>query len=85
VLLARGDAKGARTALEQALADMEKAGATALTLAPARFALARALRLSAGDAARARELATAAREALAPTAEPRRASLSAVDAFLQGK
>jgi len=85
VLLARGDAKGARTALERALADREKASATPLTLAATRFALARALRLSGGDAARARELATAAREALAPTPEPRRASLRDIDAFLQGK
>ena len=48
-----------------------------------RLALARALRLGRKEPARARQLATAAREALAPTPEPRRLRLADIDAFLR--
>jgi tetratricopeptide (TPR) repeat protein len=83
VLLARGDAAGAQAALEQTLAAWEEAGVSPISMAPTRFALARALRLGHKDSARARELATAARDALAPTPEPRRIRLADIDAFLR--
>ncbi len=83
VLLARGDAAGALDALEQTLAAWEKAAVSPADMAPTRFALARALRLGGKEPARARALATAAREALAPTAEPRRVRLADIDAFLR--
>ncbi|WP_224245736.1 serine/threonine-protein kinase [Hyalangium gracile] len=85
VLLARGDAGGARKHLEEALASWEKSEATPLTMAAARFSLARALRQARTEPERARSLATAAREALAPTPEPRRAPLADIDAFLRAR
>jgi tetratricopeptide (TPR) repeat protein len=83
VLLARGDAAGARAALGQALEAWEKAGANPAILAPVRFDLARALHLERMEPARVRALANAAREALAPTPEPRRVKLADIDAFLR--
>lgn len=83
VLLARGDAAGARAALEQALEAWEKAGANPVILAPVRFDLARALHLERMEPARVRALANAAREALASTPEPRRVKLADIDAFLR--
>ncbi|QSQ27111.1 serine/threonine protein kinase [Pyxidicoccus parkwayensis] len=82
VLLERGDAARARPLLEQAIADWEKEGQSALNLAIPRFALARALRQSGADAARARALAQSVRETMAPTAEPRIVRLEELDAFL---
>ncbi|WP_164016512.1 serine/threonine-protein kinase [Pyxidicoccus trucidator] len=82
VLLARGDAAGARALLEQAVAGWEQDGADALNLAAVRFALAQALRKDGKDAARARSLALAARDAVAPTAEPRIVRLDELNAFL---
>ncbi|WP_163997533.1 serine/threonine-protein kinase [Pyxidicoccus caerfyrddinensis] len=82
VLLARGDAAGARVQLEQAVAGWEEDGASPLELATTRFALARALRRDGGDATRARALALAVRDAVAPTAEPRLVPIDEVDAFL---
>ncbi|MFP2913486.1 hypothetical protein ACLESD_52545, partial [Pyxidicoccus sp. 3LFB2] len=71
-----------RPLLEQALAGWEQDGANALNLAIVRFALAQALRQEGADAARARALALAARDAVAPTAEPRIVRLDALNAFL---
>jgi hypothetical protein len=57
-------------------------GESALNLATTRFALARALREEGADASRARALALAVRDAVAPTAEPRLVRLEELNAFL---
>ncbi|MBZ4413498.1 serine/threonine-protein kinase [Myxococcus sp. XM-1-1-1] len=84
VLLAKGDAEQARGLLDQALEDWEKDGASAFTLAETRFALARALRQAGVEPERARALALSARDAVAPTSEPRSPRLEEVEAFLTG-
>ena len=84
VLLARGDVKGARALLEQALEGWEKEGASAFMLAPTRFALARSLGLSGVEPERAKALALSAREAVAQSPPPRSLPLEELDAFLAG-
>jgi hypothetical protein len=67
-LLGLGRGKDARATAERALAALDPTKASALTLARTRFILARALWETAGDRARARELAVQARNSYAEAA-----------------
>ncbi|MEO8846585.1 MAG: serine/threonine-protein kinase [Kofleriaceae bacterium] len=81
VELARGHADAAISLLERAIAIREKSPSDATDLAESRFALARAL--PASDAARAKQLATAARDDYKVAGPGYAKRLAAVDAWLK--
>ncbi|AFE10401.1 serine/threonine protein kinase [Corallococcus coralloides DSM 2259] len=81
--LARGEVDEARKWGERSLEAWSQTAAPPLEMANIRFTLARALRKSQLEPERARALATAARDAVLPTAEPRLLKLAELDAFLR--
>ncbi|GMU09168.1 serine/threonine-protein kinase [Corallococcus caeni] len=81
--LARGEVEEARQWAEHSLEAWSQTAAPPLEMANIRFILARALRKAHREPERARALATAARDAVLPTAEPRLLKLSDLDAFLR--
>ncbi|RKH24669.1 hypothetical protein D7V77_19980 [Corallococcus sp. CA041A] len=81
--LARGEVDEARKWGERSLEAWSQTAAPPLEMANIRFILARALRKAHLEPERARALATAARDAVLPTAEPRLLKLSELDAFLR--
>ncbi|NPD23347.1 serine/threonine-protein kinase [Corallococcus exiguus] len=81
--LARGEVDEARKWGERSLDAWSQTAAPPLEMANIRFILARALRKAHLEPERARTLATAARDAVLPTAEPRLLKLSELDAFLR--
>ncbi|XHF30578.1 serine/threonine-protein kinase [Corallococcus exercitus] len=81
--LARGEVEEARHWAERSLEAWSQTAAPPLEMANIRFILARALRRAHREPERARALATAARDAVLPTAEPRLLKLSELDAFLR--
>ncbi|RKG78590.1 serine/threonine protein kinase [Corallococcus exercitus] len=81
--LERGEVEEARQWAEHSLEAWEQTVAPPLEMANIRFVLARALRKAHREPERARALATAARDAVLPTAEPRLLKLSELDAFLR--
>ncbi|MBN8472232.1 tetratricopeptide repeat protein [Corallococcus exiguus] len=81
--LARGEVDEARRWAERSLEAWGQTAAPPLEMANIRFVLARALRKAHAEPERARALATAARDAVLPTAEPRLLKLSELDAFLR--
>ncbi|RKH98155.1 hypothetical protein D7Y04_24705 [Corallococcus sp. AB038B] len=81
--LARGEVDEARKWGERSLEAWSQTAAPPLEMANIRFILARALRKAHLEPERARTLATAARDAVLPTAEPRLLKLSDLDAFLR--
>ncbi|WP_434300679.1 protein kinase domain-containing protein [Corallococcus exiguus] len=81
--LARGEVDEARKWGERSLEAWSQTAAPPLEMTNIRFILARALRKAHLEPERARALATAARDAVLPTAEPRLLKLSELDAFLR--
>ncbi|NPC47699.1 tetratricopeptide repeat protein [Corallococcus exiguus] len=81
--LARGEVDEARKWGERSLEAWSQTAAPPLEMANIRFILARTLRKAHLEPERARALATAARDAVLPTAEPRLLKLSELDAFLR--
>jgi hypothetical protein len=81
--LERGELEAARQWAERSLEAWEKTAGPPLEMANIRYVLARALRKAHLEPERARALATAARDAVLPTAEPRLLKLSELDAFLK--
>ena len=81
--LERGELEEARQWAERSLEAWEKTAGPPLEMANIRYVLARALRKTHLEPERARALATAARDAVLPTAEPRLLKLSELDAFLK--
>ena len=77
------NARGALRSLERAHELLDESEQSANQVGETKFALARALRKSGGDAVRAKALATAARAAYAGTNDPQHARrLAAIDAWL---
>ncbi|RKI74501.1 serine/threonine-protein kinase [Corallococcus sp. AB049A] len=83
--LERGALEEARQWAERSLEAWEKTAGPPLEMANIRYVLARALRRAHREPERALALATAARDAVLPTAEPRLLKLSELDAFLKAR
>ncbi|MGE6761970.1 protein kinase domain-containing protein [Corallococcus interemptor] len=83
--LERGELEEARQWAERSLEAWEKTAGPPLEKANIRYVLARALRRAHREPERALALATAARDAVLPTAEPRLLKLSELDAFLKAR
>ncbi|MHA7629460.1 protein kinase domain-containing protein [Corallococcus sp. M7] len=81
--LERGELDEARGWAERSLEAWGQTAAPPLEMANIRFVLARALRKAHAEPERARALATAARDAVLSTAEPRLLKLPELDAFLR--